>query len=136
AQVVEFFLPEVEVVLFPAWDCVPYDRVSPGLQVTSARVKALSKLSAEPETKGKRLIITTVNAILQRVPPKTIFEEASLLLQEGKELNREKPVQFLVTNGFHNAGTATETGEFALRGSIVDIIPASLDSKGYRLDFF
>jgi transcription-repair coupling factor (superfamily II helicase) len=136
AQTMAFFNPEVEVVLFPAWDCVPYDRVSPSVQVSSLRLKALSRLAAAKSAAKKTLIITTINALVQRVPPKEVFTEASLHLTRGTKSARENIVNFLVRSSYHNAGTATEPGEFALRGSIMDIIPVGGDNQGYRLDFF
>ncbi|MEL6487181.1 MAG: transcription-repair coupling factor, partial [Pseudomonadota bacterium] len=65
AEAARFFAPEVEVLEFPAWDCLPYDRASPALSVSAARLSALFKL--QHPGSGSQLLVTTVNAALQRV---------------------------------------------------------------------
>ena len=72
AEGVEFFGPEVEVVQFPAWDCLPYDRVSPNGGIIAERIAALSRLQAAPGK--KRIVLTTVNAALQRVVARQTLE--------------------------------------------------------------
>ncbi|MBM3541818.1 MAG: transcription-repair coupling factor, partial [Alphaproteobacteria bacterium] len=72
-QQVRFFAPALEVLAFPAWDCLPYDRVSPNGEVVSRRVDALSRLSAR-RTGAGRLVVATVNAAIQRSPPRGAFK--------------------------------------------------------------
>src|SRR5262245_18320898 len=68
AEAVGFFAPDVEILLLPAWDCLPYDRVSPNAEVMARRIDALTKLAEAPAPGRPRLVITTVSAALQRVP--------------------------------------------------------------------
>ena len=80
-----FFAPEVELLTFPAWDCLPYDRVSPNGEVVSRRVDTLTRL-AGPRPMGPRIVIATINAFLQRVPARTAFAGATLVLRRGESL--------------------------------------------------
>ena len=67
-EALAFFAPHAEVLRFPAWDCLPYDRVSPNPEIVSERVATLTRL-AEPAT-APRILLTTVNALVQKVPPR------------------------------------------------------------------
>ena len=79
AEALAFFAPEIEVLRFPAWDCLPYDRVSPNPEIVSERIATLARL-LEPAAKP-RLVLTTVNALVQRVPPRPAFEGVSLIAE-------------------------------------------------------
>ena len=63
-----FFAPDIEILEFPAWDCLPYDRVSPHAAVVAARMMTLARLAAVTGREHPAILLTTVNAILQRVP--------------------------------------------------------------------
>jgi transcription-repair coupling factor (superfamily II helicase) len=65
ADTVPFFAPEIEILQFPSWDCLPYDRASPSLAITAQRIAALQAM--QQPTKAKRLILTTIGAVIQRV---------------------------------------------------------------------
>ena len=70
-----FFAPEVECISIPAWDCLPYDRVSPRNDLVSERISSLVTLVAK--NKKPRVVLATVNALLQRVPPRAGLAQAS-----------------------------------------------------------
>lgn len=128
-----FFAPDVEVLRFPAWDCLPYDRVSPHAELVAERVATLTRLlegSARP-----RIVLTTVNALVQRVPPREVFEGATLLLKRGGRITPEKLAAFLEANGYGRVATVMEPGEYALRGGIVDLYPSG-EPEPVRLDLF
>src|ERR1700691_3652391 len=65
-----FFAPDIEVLEFPAWDCLPYDRASPHAGVVAQRMRALSRLAWRKQGDKPAVLLTTVNAILQRAPPR------------------------------------------------------------------
>ena len=69
AEALAFVMPEAEILRFPAWDCLPYDRVSPNPALVSERIATLARLLEKPT--GPRIVLTTVNALVQRVPPRT-----------------------------------------------------------------
>jgi len=128
-----FFAPELQVVEFPAWDCLPYDRASPAMSVSAQRLAALHQLqSGKP---GDQLIVTTINALLQRVLTPFRIREAVREFRVGTEIGHESLAALLRRQGYTRVDTVADTGEFAMRGSIVDIHPSGLEG-GLRLDFF
>ena len=128
-----YFAPELEVLAFPAWDCLPYDRASPALSVSARRLAALHRLQAT--ARGPQLLITTINAVLQRVATPFRIRENVRLLKPGIEIGRESLIALLQRQGYSRTDTVADAGEFAVRGSIFDIFPSGLDA-GLRLDFF
>ncbi len=132
---VRFFAPDIEILRFPAWDSMPYDRTSPMPSLMAERVRTLAALLL-PAAGKKRLVLTTVNAALQKVPPKAVLAEVALSLNVGQSINQDRLVKALVKQGYHRAGKAMEPGEFALRGSIVDIMPPGASGLGVRVDLF
>ncbi|MCX7280220.1 MAG: DEAD/DEAH box helicase, partial [Alphaproteobacteria bacterium] len=128
-----FFAPQMPVLAFPAWDCLPYDRVSPKPDIESKRLATLAALARDS---GKPcVIVTTINAVLQRVPPKAVIAGASFIAKNGTEVDRDALVAFLSGNGYVRAGTVREPGDFSLRGGIVDLWPPG-EAQPLRLDFF
>jgi len=76
AEALAFVMPEAEILRFPAWDCLPYDRVSPNPALVSERIATLARLPEQPL--GPRIVLTTVNALVQRVPPRSAFSGSSM----------------------------------------------------------
>ena len=129
-------IPSVSVHVFPAWDCLPYDRLSPQNALVGQRVETLARLAEgdDPE-RGGALLVTTVTALLQRVPPPGYFADRSLILRAGDSSGPARLAEFLSGQGYLRTDTVRETGEFALRGGILDIFPPGQDAP-VRLDFF
>ncbi|MEO6715623.1 MAG: CarD family transcriptional regulator, partial [Novosphingobium sp.] len=128
-----FFAPELDVIEFPAWDCLPYDRASPALTVSARRLAALHRLQEAP--KGPQLLVTTINALLQRSVTPFRVRESVRLLKPGMEISRDSLIGLLQRQGYSRSDTVVDAGEFAVRGSIFDIFPSGL-AQGLRLDFF
>src|SRR5690606_37083544 len=128
-----WFAPELQVIEFPAWDCLPYDRASPAVSVSSRRLAALHQL--QNGKTGSQLLVTTVNAALQRVLTPFRIREAVRKLKPGMRIGFESLTALLQRQGYARTDTVVDTGEFAVRGSIFDVFPAGLD-QGLRLDFF
>ena len=135
AAALAFFAPDLEVLQVPAWDCLPYDRVSPNSEVVSRRVEALTRLAMPRTNAGPRVILTTVSAVLQRLPPRAMFANATFTVAVGSHLVFDELSGFLGGNGYHRAETVREPGEFALRGGIVDIFPSGA-AEPVRIDLF
>ena len=133
AEAARYFAPEIGVTLLPAWDCLPYDRASPSLKSAAERVAALAAV-AEPAA-GAQLVVTTVNAIIQRVLPKDRIASLSARLKPGSAIDRSTLALKLAANGYVRVDTVVEPGEYALRGGLVDVMPSGEDF-GLRLDFF
>ena len=133
ADTAQTFAPELEVVSFPAWDCLPYDRASPALRVMAERLAALHALQAA--RKGPQLVVTTVNAASQRVLTPFRIRQFTRRLAEGERIERDALTAILVANGYQRTDSVHDAGEFAVRGSIVDLYPAGA-AQPVRLDFF
>ena len=133
ADQLAFFAPQLDVVRFPAWDCLPYDRVSPVADIISRRLATLSRLT-QAITKPL-VLLTTVNAVLQRVVPKEMITGATFTAAPGRSVNSDQLIAFLAQNGFSRTGTVVDPGDFAVRGGIIDIFPTGAEAP-VRLDFF
>ncbi len=129
-----FFAPELEVIRFPAWDCLPYDRAGPSLRVSSERMAALARLQA-PRGTTPQLVVTTANAITQRTLTPFRVRQLTARLAPGGRMDRDKLAALLAANGYARVDTVADHGEYAVRGGILDLFPAGED-EGYRLDFF
>ena len=128
-----FFAPELEVIEFPAWDSLPYDRASPALSISAKRLAALFRLQTG---KAKaQLVVTTANAVLQRVLSPFRIRESVREFKPGFEIGRESLSLLLQKQGYSRTDTVIDKGEYAVRGSIVDIFPSGMD-EALRLDFF
>ena len=133
AEALAFVIPEAEILRFPAWDCLPYDRVSPNPALISERIATLARLLEKAER--PRIVLTTVNALVQRVPPRAAFAGASMELRTNGAVKPEELARFLEANGYNRAGTVMEPGEYTIRGGIIDVFPAG-EAEPVRLDLF
>ncbi|WP_294391699.1 transcription-repair coupling factor [uncultured Sphingomonas sp.] len=128
-----YFAPELEVITFPAWDVLAYDRASPSLRSTSERLAALHALQRKRDT--PQLLITTVNAATQRTLTPFRVRQLSATLAPGERIDRDALAELLHANGYMRSDTVHEAGEYAVRGGLVDLFPAG-ESLALRLDFF
>jgi transcription-repair coupling factor (superfamily II helicase) len=135
ARALAFFAPGLEVLQFPAWDCQPYDRVSPHGAVVAQRMTALSRLARVKGRDKPAVLLTTVNAALQRVPARDLIGKQALSAAPGNVLGMEGIVRWLELNGFNRASTVREFGDYAVRGGILDLFASGMDVP-VRLDFF
>ena len=133
ADTVPLFAPEVEVLTFPAWDCLPFDRASPALRVMAERLAALNALQAEREK--PQLLVTTASAATQRVLTPFRVRQLTRRIAEGERIEREALITQLNALGYQRADTVAEHGEYAVRGSLIDLFPAG-EEMALRLDFF
>jgi transcription-repair coupling factor (superfamily II helicase) len=133
ADAARYFAPEIELIAFPAWDCLPYDRASPSLRISAERLAALHALQAKAEK--PRLIVTTVNAITQRALTPFRIRQLVAKLAPGERIEIDALTRLLQGNGYIRVETVADAGEFAVRGGIVDLW-ASGETEGLRLDFF
>ena len=135
ARALRFFAPDIALLEFPAWDCQPYDRVSPHAGIVAQRMTTLSRLARLKGHAGASVVLTTVNAALQRLPAKELIAAQALSARPGNVLRMDEIVRWLDLNGFVRASTVREPGDYAVRGGIIDLYPPGLDQP-VRLDFF
>ena len=133
-QALRFFAPRISCLSFPAWDCVPYDRVSPNSEISARRMTALSRL-AYGNFDGPVVLLTSINAVLQRVPSRSSVKNQSWSGKPGNSVDMDDLIVWLETNGFLRTPTVREHGEYAVRGGILDLFAPGAEEP-VRLDFF
>src|ERR1700761_1490988 len=135
ARALEFFAPDLPVLQFPAWDCQPYDRVSPHGGVLAQRLTTLARLARLQGSTKPLIVLTTVNAVVQRVPARDTIAAQALSVAPGNVVPMYSIVAWLEHNGYTRSSTVREPGEYAVRGGILDLFPAGLEQP-VRFDFF
>jgi transcription-repair coupling factor (superfamily II helicase) len=135
ARALEFFAPDLPLLQFPAWDCQPYDRVSPHGGILAQRLTTLARLARLTGSDKPLIVLTTVNAIVQRVPARDAVAAQALSVAPGNVVPMDSIVAWLEHHGYTRSSTVREAGEYAVRGGILDLFPAGLDQP-VRFDFF
>ena len=137
-EALRFFAPDMPVMIFPAWDCLPYDRVSPNADISATRMATLAALIHGMPS--KYVLLTTLNAAMQKIPARDVVGQASFRADVGRRIDEKALREFLVRMGFTQAPTVLEPGDYAIRGGIIDIYapgelgPVRLDLFGDVLD--
>ncbi len=129
-----FFAPDVKTLPFPAWDTVPYDRIGPNAEIVARRVTTLARLALAAR-KEPTILVTTANAIVQRIAPRAFLRAAMRPIAPGNRIDMAQFIQRLGLGGYQRTATVMEPGEFAVRGGILDLFPPGRQSP-VRLDFF
>ncbi len=135
SRALSFFGPDVLVMEFPAWDCLPYDRVSPNASVVAQRMTSLSRLARVKGRDRPSVLLTTVNAALQRVPAREFVATHAFSVAPGNVIGMAGIIEWLELNGFARASTVREPGDYAVRGGILDLFAPGMDLP-VRFDFF
>ncbi len=140
ARMMAFFAPDVRIITFPAWDCLPYDRVSPSTPVVADRMAALTRIAAmtaEPAAQEVQptLIVTSANALSQRIVPPQRIGDYTFRATRGAVVDVTQLVRWLERNGYLRTSIVREPGDYAVRGGIIDVYPAGVEAP-LRLDFF
>ncbi|MDE0522999.1 MAG: transcription-repair coupling factor [Boseongicola sp.] len=133
AEALAFFAPHVRVLRFPGWDCLPYERVSPNVDISAERMATLARLACNAP--GPFILLTTLNAATQRVPSRELVRTSSFAARAGEHLNEAALREFLTRMGFVQTPTVAEPGDYAVRGGIIDIFPPG-EGDPVRLDLF
>lgn len=126
-----FGTPSDRIVHFPDWETLPFDHFSPHQDIISDRLSALCQLPSLQQG----AIITTVSTALQRLAPVEYIESQSFQLKEGDRLNIDQLRTRLAKSGYYSVGQVREHGEFAIRGSIIDLFPMGSHAP-FRIDLF
>ena len=125
------FDPAFNPLVFPEWDCLSYDKVSPSTKIMAQRLATLSHLLKNP----CRTVVTTAKSLSQLILPKEALSQATLDIKKGETIKREKLLKALSSNGYVRADTVRNIGEYAIRGSLIDLYPAG-HPLPVRIDFF
>ena len=136
ASALDFFAPDLGKLRLPAWDCQPYDRISPSPRVAARRAAALAELAKrDPEDTTPLIVIATVNAMAQRCAPRQVMAEAGMAARPGASVDTEALKTHFATNGYARTATVMEPGDYAVRGGVIDVFPPGAEEP-VRLDFF
>ncbi len=135
ARALAFVNPSLPCLTLPGWDCLPYDRVSPGADTAARRLDAFAAMIALQQEPHPAVVLTTANALLQRMPPRDVVSDHVFEARPGAQIDMKGLVARLENNGFERTPTVREVGEYAVRGGILDLfIPGA--NEPLRLDFF
>ncbi|MEK6734501.1 MAG: transcription-repair coupling factor, partial [Pseudomonadota bacterium] len=158
AQQIKFFNPNKKLLIFPSWDCSPYDKVSPNIHNLIQRINTLDALTRHVEALDETsreshagsfakaqddgstqddkdiILLTSIDALIQRLLPADLLKDLVKKIKVGDKINREAFLSQLIELSYRRCEVASEPGEFAVRGDIIDIV---IDfNNGWRLDFF
>jgi transcription-repair coupling factor (superfamily II helicase) len=135
AEALEFAAPGLPVMELPAWDCLPYDRVSPGADAAARRLDALSAMAALQRNPHRAVVLVSANALLQRMPPARQIETQGFRAKPGNQVDMEALIGRLEIAGFERVPTVRDMGQYAVRGGILDLFAPGWE-EALRLDFF
>ncbi|WP_207457778.1 DEAD/DEAH box helicase [Azospirillum sp. SYSU D00513] len=124
--------PHIEILRFPAWDTLPYDRASPSARVSALRLEAMAHL-AEPAA-GPRILVTSAGGLLRRLTPWETLSGAAFRLSAGDAVDREALHGWLYHNGYVPAAEAREPGDMVWSDDGVSLVAPGLDGT-LTLDF-
>ncbi|SIN91272.1 transcription-repair coupling factor [Sulfurivirga caldicuralii] len=130
-ETLRFFAPDMPVLHFPEWETLPYDRFSPHQDIIAERLRTLNALSKNTPA----LLIAPVSTLMQRIAPPAFMQQHALMLKTGEQLNAEQFVEQLVRSGYQRVSQVSEPGDFAQRGSIIDLWPMGA-AQPIRIDLF
>ncbi|MGI9221008.1 MAG: transcription-repair coupling factor [Woeseiaceae bacterium] len=122
---------DLEVTHFVEWETLPWDGFSPHQDIISERLAVMSKL----QNMRRGIVVASAPVLLQKLPPTDYVAARSLALRSGQDLPREPFIDSLVASGYYRVPQVTEHGEFAVRGSLIDVFPMGSD-RPVRIDFF
>ncbi|WP_444666353.1 transcription-repair coupling factor [Cereibacter changlensis] len=125
--------PNAVVLELPAWDCLPYDRISPNPELSARRMATLAALAQG--VPGDFILLTTMTAATQRLPTREVLRASSFSARVGDRIDEGGLRGYLARMGFSLVTTVTEPGDYAIRGGIIDIFPPGVAGP-VRLDFF
>ena len=126
------YMPPGEVELFPAWETLPFERVSPSVETMGHRLQVLWRLRSSDRCPA--VIVSGVRALLQRLGPGAMTVEP-IHLRKGATLDLDALLAELTRFGYRREALVEHRGEFAQRGAIVDIFPSTADSP-IRIDLW
>ena len=130
---IEFYKDEKQTIFhLPDWETLPYDIFSPHQDIIAER---LTTLYALQKIRGGDILIIPLNTLAQRLAPKSYIQGNVLSLKINQQLNIDDFRRNLEASGYSNVSEVMEHGEFAIRGSIIDLFPAS-STVPYRIDLF
>ena len=130
-EILFFINPARTALLFPSWDLKPFEKISPPSEVMGQRWKVMHQLISDS---ASEIVVASLNAVLQRVPPREVLRRWAFSISPGQEFQREELVARLEGMGYSRVSLVTEVGEFAVRGHLVDVFSPSAPAP-LRVEF-
>jgi transcription-repair coupling factor (superfamily II helicase) len=130
-----FFAPELTLLNLPSWDCLPYDRAGPSAGVAARRMAILTRLARGLDAGKPSLLVTSADALLQRLPARDVVTRAGYSANAGAAVDVADLERYFAINGYQRASTVSDRGEFAIRGGVIDVFPPASEEP-VRLDLF
>ena len=128
---IRFFANGLEVLYFPDWETLPYDLFSPHQSIISQRIATLSRL----QDIRQGIVILPIATLLHKLPPLSFYQGQNFILDLGQTFNLENTCLQLEVAGYYRVESVYQPGEFAVRGSIIDIFPMGQDQP-FRVELF
>ena len=121
----------LEVSVFPDWETLPYDNFSPHQDIISDRLTRLYSLPQQADG----VVLVPISTLLQRLTPRAFIHQHALMVRNGDRLSLDKLRLQLEASGYRHVDQVIEHGEYASRGSLIDLFPMG-SNQPYRIDFF
>jgi len=132
SEALRFFTkPDKEIFAFPPWETILYDEIPPHQDIVDQRVRTLSQAAVHNGT----VIVTSIQALMQKVMPPHTIEQLSIALNVGDEIDREEFIERLIRGGYTRVQLVEEKGDFSVRGGIIDLSSPSYRDP-LRVEFF
>jgi transcription-repair coupling factor (superfamily II helicase) len=128
---IPFFAPTLAKYHLPDWETLPYDRFSPYQDIISERLATLAALPGL----ARGMLIMSVTSMLHRLPPRQWLQSQSFMLKTGDTVDREAFRRRLVEGGYRSVPQVMDHGDFAIRGSLIDVFPMG-EEQPFRIDLF
>ena len=128
-----WLLPKQKILLYKAWDQIPYDNISPSREIQTSRLETLFYLDFHKEE--KIILLTTLNGIIQKTLPKNEVKSNFITISKKSKLKMNKMLILLIKLGYERTSIVRDKSEFAVRGSIIDIFLPQFE-KPIRIDLF
>lgn len=133
---ISWFSPELRVLSFPDWETLPYDIISPHSDLTSERLETLyTLLNRNNRSNHADILLVSATTAAQRLAPRSFISSTTFFFKQGEKVDIQKLKSHLVGIGYENVSQVVASGEFSVRGGLLDLFPSG-NNKPYRLDFF
>ena len=130
-----FFEPALRCVLFPDWETLPYDNFSPHQDLISERLATLWRISQHRKEDGADVVLIPATTVLYRLAPPAFLAGYTFHFKQGQKLDEAALKAQLTMAGYAHVGQVVSPGEYAVRGSLIDLFPMGA-LQPYRVDVF
>ena len=134
-QEIPFFAPEVRVALFPDWETLPYDAFSPHQDLISERLATLWRINQHRKDDGADVVLVPATTALYRLAPPSFLAAYTFSFTTKQKLDEAKLKAQLTLAGYNHVTQVVSPGEYAVRGSLIDLFPMG-SPMPYRVDLF